>query len=124
VDPVQVPELQRTVDVDREWLDRTGTLYFLEVDGKCMTGAGIQHGDLLGIRPQNTANDGDIVVASVSGRRMVKVFCHFDGHAWLIPAAPGYHSVLADNAVIFGVVTGVAYLAEGVIHHRDEEQNQ
>lgn len=40
-----------------------GTFFILEADGESMIDAGIEPGDLVIIRQQNTANPGDIVVA-------------------------------------------------------------
>lgn len=38
--------------------------------GDCMTGAGIHDGDIVFVHSQNTANDGDIVVAYIKNTKM------------------------------------------------------
>lgn len=43
-----------------------GTFFVLEADGESMIDAGIDHGDLIIVRQQTTANPGDIVVALTS----------------------------------------------------------
>ena len=88
------------------WVEQTRTVYLLQVKGDCMTGAGINNGDLIGVRPQSTASDGDIVVALVSGCRVVKTFRHRGGHDWLVPESPDYEPILADGVTILGVVSG------------------
>lgn len=88
------------------WVEQTRTVYLLQVKGDCMTGAGIKNGDLIGVRPQSTASDGDIVVALVSGCRVVKTFRRRGGHDWLVPESPDYEPILADGVTILGVVSG------------------
>lgn len=44
-----------------------GTFFVLRADGESMTCAGINHGDLVVVRQQETANPGQIVVALVDG---------------------------------------------------------
>ena len=88
------------------WVEQTGTAYLLQVNGDCMAGAGIRNGDLSGVRPQPTASDGDIVVALVSGCRVIKTFRRRDGHDWLVPESPDHKPILADGVTILGVVSG------------------
>jgi repressor LexA len=95
-----------TVLMPEGWVEQTGTAYLLQVKGDCMAGAGIRNGDLIGVRPQSTANDGDIVVALVSGCRVVKTFRRRDGHDWLVPESPDHEPILADGVTILGVVSG------------------
>jgi repressor LexA len=92
--------------VPSSWVEQTRTVYLLQVKGDCMTGAGIKNGDLIGVRPQSTASDGDIVVALVSGCRVVKTFRRRGGHDWLVPEAPDHEPILADGVTILGVVSG------------------
>ncbi len=51
-----------------------GEVYALRVSGDRMTGAGIRGGDYILVRPQETASDGEIVVAVVAGQATVKRF--------------------------------------------------
>jgi len=55
------------VAVPETLLARGGRHYALEVRGDSMTGAGINEGDVVLIREQSTAENGDIVVAVVEG---------------------------------------------------------
>jgi len=49
-----------------------GEVYALRVSGDSMQGAGIRDGDYVLVRPQETAGDGDIVVAVIEGEATVK----------------------------------------------------
>ena len=95
-----------TVLAPRGWVEQTGTAYLLQVNGDCMTGAGIKNGDLIGVRSQSTASDGDIVVALVSGCRLLKTFRRRGGHDWLVPESPDHEPIPADGVTIVGVVSG------------------
>lgn len=95
-----------TVFVPQRWVDQTGAAYLLQVKGDCMTEAGIRNGDLIGVRPQSTANDGDIVVALVSGCRVLKTFRRRGGHDWLVPESSDHEPILADGVTILGIVSG------------------
>lgn len=52
-------------EVPQEWL--SGECFFLRVTGDSMVGARIQEGDLVFVRRQDFAENGDIVVAIVNG---------------------------------------------------------
>jgi repressor LexA len=98
-----------SVNVSREWAERTGTAYFLQVKGDCMAGAGIRDGDIVGVRPQGMASDGDIVLADVSGHRIVKLLRRCGDRDWLVAADPAYDPIPADDATILGVVGGAIH---------------
>ena len=63
-----IEALQQTVDhisVPRSMLSPTGEHFALEVRGDSMIDAGIHEGDIVVVKRQDIANDGDIVVALV-----------------------------------------------------------
>jgi repressor LexA len=62
-----IGEVQRHVAVPGGMLDRGGEHYALEVHGDSMIEAGINDGDVVVIREQDVADNGDIVVALVDG---------------------------------------------------------
>lgn len=88
-----------------------GTLFMLKVTGDSMTGAAIADGDLVVVRQQPVAENGDIVAAQLDGtgtvEATVKSLQLINGHAWLVPHHPGYQPLLADDAVILGKVMAV-----------------
>lgn len=87
-----------------------GELFMLRVSGDSMTGAGITDGDLVVIREQEDAENGDIVAALIDGVEVegtVKTLKRADGHTWLMPQNPLFTPILGDNAVIVGKLVAV-----------------
>jgi len=109
--PVDAMELgEDTFQLPRR-LVGSGTLFMLKVTGDSMTGAAIVDGDLVVVRQQPVAENGDIVAAQLDGtgtaEATVKSLQRINGHAWLIPHHPGYQPLLADDAVILGKAVAV-----------------
>jgi len=63
-----ISEVSHSVAVPGSMLGNSGSHYALEVKGESMIDAGINDGDIVVIREQNTADNGDIVVALVDGQ--------------------------------------------------------
>jgi|SRR5581483_7807794 repressor LexA len=106
----QVPE--DYVLVDRARLSAQGgdprALYALRVRGDSMVDACIQDGDLVIVRAQQTARDGDTVVALLDGDQVtLKRFYREAGQIKLVPANPYYPAIFAKEVKIQGKVVGV-----------------
>jgi repressor LexA len=88
-----------------------GRLFMLRVKGDSMTGAAITDGDLVVVRQQPTAENGEIVAAQLDpagvAEATVKTLQRRDGHVWLMPHNPAYQPILADEATILGKVVAV-----------------
>lgn len=87
-----------------------GELFMLRVSGESMIGAGITDGDLVVIREQPDAENGDIVAALIDGVEVegtVKTLKRSDGHTWLMPQNPAYTPILGDEATIVGKLVAV-----------------
>jgi repressor LexA len=69
------------------------TLFALRVRGDSMVGAGILDGDLVIVRQQQTADDGDIVVALVGEEATVKRLKRRNGAVDLVPENPGMAAI-------------------------------
>lgn len=82
-------------------------LFALRVQGDSMIDAGILEGDILIVRPQPTADVGDIVVAILGEEGTVKRFGRAGDHIRLEPANPNYLPIVTREARIVGVVIGV-----------------
>lgn len=83
-------------------------LFMLEVKGDSMKDEGIFEGDLLFVRQQSTANNGDIVVAlTEDNEATVKTFYREKDHIRLQPANDAYEPLRFTNVQICGVVVGV-----------------
>ena len=85
--------------------------FFLKVSGDSMINAGILDGDLALIRPQQTANNKDTVVAMVDGEATVKWFYKEHDHIRLQPANSSMHPILIypedGEVTIVGKVIGI-----------------
>jgi repressor LexA len=84
-----------------------GPLFMLKVAGDSMIGAAIADGDLVVVREQPDAKNGDIVAARIDGEATVKTFQQADGHVWLMPHNPAYAPILGDEATIMGRIVTV-----------------
>lgn len=81
--------------------------FALRVKGESMKNAGILAGDKVIVRPQPTAENGEIVVALLGDEATVKRFSRKNGHIWLLPENEAYEPIDGDEAVILGLVRGV-----------------
>ena|SRR5436190_16990661 len=95
-----------------EQLERGGADFLLRVKGDSMVDAGILDGDIVVVRRQNTAQDGDIVVALAgddesSDEATVKRFFRESGRVRLQPENEALEPIYASHVQILGKVTGV-----------------
>ena len=81
--------------------------FALRVRGDSMVGAGILSGDKVVVRPQPTANDGQIVVARIGDEATVKRLSRKNGQVWLLPENPNYEPIDGTKAEIIGLVKAV-----------------
>ena len=96
-----ISEISHHIAVPGSMLSGAGQHYALEVKGDSMINAGINDGDIVVIREQTTANNGDIVVALVEGQEAtLKRFRRTRGMIALEAANPAYETrVLRDDQV-------------------------
>ena len=86
----------------------SGDAYVLRVRGDSMIDAHIQDGDFVLIRPQQTARDGDIVVAQVEENAVtLKQFFKEAGRVRLQPANTQYPPMFYSDVRIQGKLVGV-----------------
>ena len=81
--------------------------FALRVRGDSMIGAGILDGDKVVIRPQNTADSGQIVVARIEDEATVKRLLRKNGKVWLMPENENYPPIDGTYAEIIGLVKAV-----------------
>lgn len=81
--------------------------YALRVRGESMLNAGIHPGDLVVVRPQQRAVNGEIVVALFEDEATVKTYRKIDGKVWLMPENPDYEPIDGAKAQIIGKVVAV-----------------
>lgn len=81
--------------------------FALRVRGDSMIGAGILNGDRVVVRPQQTALDGQIVVALLGEEATVKRLRLGGGTVTLMPENPIYPPIDGRDAKILGLVKAV-----------------
>lgn len=86
---------------------KRGNLFMLTVQGDSMINIGIYDGDKVIVREQNTANNGDVVVAMVEDSATVKTFSKKNGHIELIPENDTMSPMVFDEISIIGLVVGL-----------------
>ena len=96
-DYIQVPDVAGGEDGE----------YILRVRGESMKDAGILPGDFVVVRPQETAVDGEIVVALVGEEATVKRFFRENDHVRLQPENPSMEPIRSRDVQVLGRVVGV-----------------
>ncbi|WP_372788825.1 transcriptional repressor LexA [Paraconexibacter sp.] len=81
--------------------------YVLKVRGESMKDAGILEGDFVVVRPQETANDGEIVVALVGEDATVKRFFRESDHVRLQPENAAMEPIRSKDVRVMGRVVGL-----------------
>ena len=81
--------------------------FALRVRGDSMMNAGILSGDKVVVRPQQTAMDGQIVVARIGDEATVKRLRRRNGQIWLMPENDAYEPIDGSEAELIGLVKAV-----------------
>ncbi len=86
---------------------RDGEYFALRVRGESMLYAGILPDDLVVVHKQDTARNGEIVVALLEDEATVKRLSRKNGETWLLPENPDYQPIDGTYASILGKVAAV-----------------
>jgi repressor LexA len=81
--------------------------YILRVRGDSMIGAGILENDFVVVRPIESADDGEIVVAMIGDEATVKSFYKEPDQVRLEPANDAYEPIRSPDVQLLGRVVGV-----------------
>ena len=81
--------------------------FALRVRGDSMINAAILSGDLVVVRPQQSADDGQIVVARIGDEATVKRLRRRGGQVWLMPENDNYAPIDGTEAELIGIVKAV-----------------
>ena len=82
-------------------------LFMLNVEGTSMIDAGICNGDKIVVRKQQTADNGDIVVALIDDSATVKRFFRRGNHFVLHPENETMQDIIVEELTILGKVVGL-----------------
>ena len=107
--PITAEEnIESTFPVPKQYA--SDNCYMLRVKGESMINAGIMDGDLILVQSQDTATNGDIVVATIDGfeyEATVKTFYKEKDHVRLQPENDTMSPILVKDVKIQGKVKGV-----------------
>lgn len=81
--------------------------FILNVTGTSMINDGIIEGDKLVVERQNSADNGDIVIAMIEDEATVKRIYYEDGHVRLQPSNDQMEPIIVENAEVIGKVVGL-----------------
>ena len=87
-----------------------GEVFMLKVKGDSMINMGIYEGDQIIVRKQNTASNGEVIVALVDDSATVKRFYKENGHIRLQPENDFMAPIIVDDCEILGKVIGLIRL--------------
>ena len=106
--PVGVIEEYETITVPKNLLAKSGDHFALRVQGNSMIQDGIFDGDNVIIRKQNTADNGETVVALINGNEAtLKKIYKVAGGFKLQPANPTFPVIIVKQLIVQGKVMSV-----------------
>ena len=107
-EPIEALEDRDTIEVPESFLG-TGEHFALRVRGDSMIGDGIHDGDLILLRKQEDAENGQTVVALIDGEATVKRFYRKGASVELHPANSSMKPLIleAEKVTVQGVVVGL-----------------
>ncbi|MDF2927987.1 transcriptional repressor LexA [Anaerospora sp.] len=101
-----IENIEETYPLPTELVGEEET-FMLTVQGDSMMNAGILDGDLIIVRVQRSANNGDIIVAMIDDEATVKRFYKEHDRIRLQPENPAYDPIFSRDVTILGKVIGV-----------------
>ena len=107
--PIEAIEQSSTIEIPPSMIDGRGEVYCLEVSGNSMIDEHICDRDIVVIKKQESAEDGQIVVALLEdGSATLKRYRRLkNGSVMLIPANPTMQPITVDKVAIQGRLIGV-----------------
>ena len=90
--------------------------FFLRVRGDSMIEAGIYDRDMALIKPQKTAENGEIVAVMIDDEATIKKFYRRKGRIILQPANPRYEVIVVEKGVEVSIIGRVIGLIRGYNH--------
>jgi repressor LexA len=106
-DPIEPLENPETINVPELMINTTGNYYALKVKGDSMVDEGIIDGDIIVIKHQQSAENGDTVVAITENGATLKKFRKINGRMFLEPKNKKYKIIQPKNLEIRGKFIGL-----------------
>jgi len=108
--------VEHLVPVPNDMVRNIQGAFLLRVKGDSMSGEGINPRDLVVVKPQQSANHGDLVAVLMGDEATVKRI-HFNGpQVRLMPSNPAYDPIIVDreDARVIGRIVGLMRDYEGM----------
>ncbi len=115
--PIHAQEhVEDLIPVPSEMVRNIEGAYLLRVRGDSMSGEGILPRDLVVVRPQQTANHGDLVAVLLGDEATVKRIHYGENSVRLMPSNPAYDPILIEqeDARVIGRIVGLIRDYEGM----------
>lgn len=96
--------IEDTFPLPMDLVNDSDEVFMLRVRGDSMINAGIFDGDLVAIRQQQVAHNGEIVAAMIEEEATVKRFYKEGRQVKLVAENPAYDPIVAENVQILGKV--------------------
>lgn len=109
-------QVEDTIPVPSEMVRNVQGAFLLRVKGDSMSGDGIKPRDLVVVRPQQSANHGDLVAVLIGDEATVKRIQFEKDKVTLLPSNPAYEPIIIDreDARIVGRIIGLIRDYEGM----------
>lgn len=91
----------------KDMFSNIDNIFALKVKGDSMTGAGIFDGDIVFVRKQAAASNGEIVAALIGDEAVIKRLNRTGNTVKLISENPKYEPIIAKDVKIAGKVVGI-----------------
>jgi repressor LexA len=101
--PLEHRKYDERIEVPLAMLKGAGSYFALQVSGQSMIGEGILDGDYVIIRQQETANNGEIVVAELDYEATIKKFFKKKNRIELHSANPEFKPILVEDQMSFKI---------------------
>lgn len=104
IEPLETPE---PIEISKEMISATANYFALRVKGDSMIDEGILDHDIIVVKHQSTAKNGDIVVAVTEKGATLKVFQKKDGKIYLEPRNKKLKNIYPKELAIRGKFVGL-----------------
>lgn len=98
--------IEEYIPLPRDFLGK-GEYFALRAKGDSMINAGINSGDIVFVKIQNTAENGEIIVALTDEEATLKRYYKRNGKIILHPENESYKDIIVDNCLIQGIAIKV-----------------
>jgi repressor LexA len=115
--PIEAQEhVETLIPVPSEMVNRIEGAFLLRVKGDSMSGEGIMPRDLVMVKPQRTANQGELVAVLLGEEATVKRINYSKDGVKLMPSNPNYAPIPVEqeDATIIGKIVGLLRDYEGM----------